>query len=193
MHIKVKLKQKGSKLPPIKFTILLEELKGVLQNCYMELGTPYSPIRIDNFVKLGKNAFSVIDKKTKISVSLKPDDNDDLSSIIDYRLVCCKAINVDKQFINEDSLLSNHWRKIFKYNSNYVYSAPDGSLYIAPNEKEKCVISTRSSSHENNVSYSILMALKVKFEHEKPRRFYLVLDPIVKISSSGGTKPPESE
>ncbi|MHA7843007.1 MAG: hypothetical protein ACX93I_06780 [Winogradskyella sp.] len=192
MYIKIKLKQDDSVIPPIKFNILLEELKNALNLCYMELGTPYNPIRIDNFVTIGKNAFSLIDRKTEISVSLSTDSNDDLSDIIDHRLVCCKVINVDKTFINEDGLLNNHWGRVFKYNDEFVYSAPDGTLYIAPNENEKCVISTRDSVHDANVSYSILLSLKVSFKNEKPRRFYLILDPFVKISSGQGTNPPEN-
>ncbi|WP_422104450.1 hypothetical protein [Winogradskyella sp.] len=190
MHIKIKLKQDGPIIAPIKFSILLEELKDALEHCYLQLGTPYNPIEIDNFVSVGKNAFSLIDRKTKISISLKTNSDDDLSNIMDYRLVCCKVINVDKAFINENNLLHNFWRRLFKYKKKHVYSAPDGTLYIAPNKNEKCVISTRNSVHEANVSYSILIALKLKFNNEKPRRFYLILDPLVKISSNQGTNPP---
>ncbi|WP_138433983.1 hypothetical protein [Winogradskyella algicola] len=190
MYIKIKLKQDGPIIQPIKFNILLDELKNALKHCYMELGTPYNPIRIDNFVTVGKNAFSLIDRKTKISISLSANSDDDLSDVIDYRLVCCKVINVDKTFINMDCLLNNHWGRLFKYNDDYVYSAPDGTLYIAPNKKEKCVISTRDSVHDANVSYSILLSLKVNFKNEKPRRFYLILDPLVKVSGGKGKIPP---
>ncbi|EDP70841.1 hypothetical protein FBALC1_08778 [Flavobacteriales bacterium ALC-1] len=192
MYIKIKLKQDdGPILPlPTRFTIQLEELMYALEHCYMELGTPYNPIRIDNFVTIGRDAFSFIDTKTKISISLEASEDDDLSNIIDYRLLCCKVKIVDKKFINDDNLLVNHWRRIFKYKKEFVYGAPDGTLYISPNQNEKCVISTRNRIHETNVSYSILISLKVKFENERLRRFYLILDPLVKISSSEGTNPP---
>jgi len=190
MHIKIRLKQEGPLvLLPVKFKIQLAELMNALEHCYMELGTPYNPIRIDNFVTIGRDAFSFIDTKTRITVSLEPSEDDDLSNIIDYRLVCCKIKNVDKNFINEDNLLTNHWRRIFKYKKEFVYGAPDGTLYISPNQNEKCVISTRNTLHDTNVSYSILLSLKVKFKNEKPRRFYLILDPLVKVSSTQGTNP----
>ncbi|WP_111707754.1 hypothetical protein [Lutibacter citreus] len=193
MYINIKLEQHGTDLPSIPFKIELDELQDALENCYMQLGTPYDPIKIDNFVTVGKNAFSQIDKKTKVSISLETDQNeDDLSKIIEHKLVCCKVKNVDKTFINEESLL-NHWEKIFEYNKEFVYSAPDGTLYISPNKDGKCVISTKNTTHDYNVSYSILISMKIKLEHQKPRQFYLILDPLVKVSSTQGTRPPDED
>lgn len=190
MHINIELKQNGTVLPSIPFKIELKELKDALENCYMQLGTPYDPIKIDNFVTVGKNAFSLLEKKTKVSISLEIDeDEDDLSNIIDHELLCCKVKNVDKKFINQGNLL-NHWKKIFKYNKKFVHSAPDGILYISPNKEKKCVISTKNKNHESNVAYSILMAITVEFAPQEIRRFYLILDPLVKISSGDDTNPP---
>ncbi len=189
MYIKIDLKQKKINLPPIKFQIVLDELENAIEDCYMDLGTPYNPIAIDNFVDIGKNAFSIIDQKTKISISLEKDTGENLSKIIDPKLVCCKVKNVGKSFINQDSLVNNHWKKIFKYKKGLVYSAPDGTLYISPKNNGKCVISTKKTKtvYKDNVSYSILISLKMKTNNEMNRRFYLILDPLVKISSQGGT------
>lgn len=186
MYINIELKQKNTDLSPITFQILLNELHDALEDCYMDLGTPYNPIGIDNFVTIGENAFSALDKKTKVSISLETDKNDDLSRIKDHKLVCCKVTNVGKKFVKEDGLLSEHWKKIFKPNK-HMYAAPDGTLYISPNKNGKCVGVTKKNCEEANVSYSILISLKVKLKGEKPRRFYLLLDPLVKVSSNQGT------
>ena len=84
-----------------------------------------------------------------------------------------------------------YWEKIFKPNK-LSYSAPDGTLYISPNDEGKCVVSTVKSDEERNLSYSILISLKVKLgkENRKARVFYFILDPFVKISSGKGTNPP---
>lgn len=189
MHINIELEQNGNSLGPITFKILLNELHNALEDCYMDLGTPYNPIGIDNFVTVGENAFSALDKKTKVSISLETDEDDDLSRIKDHKLVCCKVTNVGKKFVKEDGLLSEHWKRIFKPNK-HMYAAPDGTLYISPNKDKECVGVTKKTCEETNVSYSILISLKVKLKKEKPRRFYLLLDPLVKISSGAGTKPP---
>jgi hypothetical protein len=198
MNIEIELKQTElspdnvkCKKPPIKipFKIALNELENAIADCYLGLGTPYDPIPIDNFVSVGENAFSLLSQKTKISICLDAEEGDDLSRILDYNLVCCKVINVGKKFINLDDDLMSNWNKIFKYKDEFVFAAPDGTLYISPNAKSKCVISTKEPVFENNVSYSILISLKMKIKDEPARKYYLILDPLVKISSSGGTNP----
>lgn len=82
--------------------------------------------------------------------------------------------------------------KIFKHHKDVMCSAPDGTLYISPNKSGKCVVSTMKLEEECNVSYSILLSLKVKFKNVNPRRFYLILDPLVKVSSGKGKTPPDS-
>lgn len=177
-----------------RFNIEMTELLDALENCYTQLGTPYDPIKIDNFVSVGKDAFSLIDTETKVSVSLATDSAVDYSHIIkDYKLVCCKIKIVDKHFINLGKIAdSKFWRKIFEYSEGIMCSAPDGTLYISADKDNKCVVSTMKSEKEYNVSYSILLSLKVKFKKLRPRRFYLILDPLVKISSNKDKNPPDT-
>ena len=195
MYINIELEQKvPSEEPPKspKFNIEIVELLDAIEKCYTQLGTPYDPIRIDNFVTVGENAFSTIDKETKVSVSLEELDADKVNSsiIIDHKLVCCKVKIVDKKFINSGHIAdSTHWGKIFEPNADLMYSAPDGTLYVSPNKEGKCVVSTIKTGEDCNVSYSILIALKIRFKDKKPRKFYLILDPLVKVSSSEGTNP----
>uniref|UniRef100_UPI00404A24AA hypothetical protein n=1 Tax=Gelidibacter sp. TaxID=2018083 RepID=UPI00404A24AA len=195
MYIKIELNQDGLNLPSIPFKIQLKELENAIENCYTQLGTPYDPIMIDNFVTVGENAFSTIDKETKVSVSLELGSHEDNSSkIIDHKLVCCKAKIVDKKFINSGSIADNkYWEKIFKPNE-LSYSAPDGTLYISPNDEGKCVVSTVKSDEDRNLSYSILISLKVELGKEDllGRVFYFILDPLVKISSGNDTNPPNN-
>lgn len=191
MHINIELKQKDGEIDQIPFKIRLKELKDAIEDCYMALGTPYDPIKIDNFVTISEeNSFSLIDKKTKILISLKADSGDNLSTIIDYSLVCCKIKNVGKAFLNHNNLLTNSWKEIFKYKKEHICNAPDGTLYVSPNKNKKCVITVKETDVENILSYSILISMNIEFEQQKTRRYYLMLDPLVKVSSGIGTKPP---
>lgn len=187
MYIRIDLKQSNEKLHPIKFQILLEELENAITECYLGLGTPYNPMPIDNFVLTKKKNFSEIVEQTDISVSLETEDDVKLNRINDFKLVCCKVKNVGKKFNNQDNLPNDHWRGVFSYEDGLIYSAPDGTLYISPDEKGICSISTNKDSYEEHVSYSILISLNIDLENGYSRRFYLIVDPLVKITSGGGT------
>lgn len=83
------------------FKIETAELLESLENCYTQLGTPYDPIKIDNFVTVGEDAFSLIDAETEVTVTLEPDSAEDYSNVIkDSKLVCCTVKVVDKDFVN---------------------------------------------------------------------------------------------
>lgn len=187
MHINIDLKQSNEQLPPVKFKFLLKELEHAITECYLGMGTPYNPMPVDNFVITKKKDFSEIKEETDISISLDTSADNNLTSINDFKLVCCKVKNVGKKFNNQNDLPNDHWKKVFTYRDGLIYSAPDGTLYISPDEHGICSISTDKNSYEEHVSYSILISLNLDLENGYSQRFYIVIDPLVKITSGGGT------
>lgn len=191
MYIKIKLKPTKTYPKPITFPILLPALKKAMAECYLGIGTPYEPIAIDNFVKTGSYAFPVIKPSSDISISLESDTDDNKGLLKGAKLVCCMVKNVGKAFTDKNCELNGYWNKIFDYNKRWVQSSPDGTLYISPNKKKKCIVSTKDVELDDNLSYSIMFSMVMRDTTKKRRRYYFVLDPLVKISSGAGTGIPK--
>ncbi|SDM42405.1 hypothetical protein [Kriegella aquimaris] len=185
MHIEIELKTNKEDSSITCFPIMLKGLEEAMNDTYLDLGTPYRPIAIDNFVNIEKNEFPEITEKTTISISLKPADDGPSFGLSNPELVCCKAKNVGKDFINQDGKLEDHWKKIFNYKKKWVQNTPDGTLYISPNKKHKCVIKTKEALKRNYISYSIMFSMLFENSKGEKRKYYFNLDPLVKISSRG--------
>ncbi|WP_190809543.1 hypothetical protein [Flagellimonas sp. S3867] len=190
MYIKIKLKPTKIYSKPIIFPILLPALQEAMTECYLGIGTPYEPIAIDNFVTIGNYVFPVLEPDSHITISLEPNSDDDKGMLKDPKLVCCMVKNVGKAFTDKNCKLQGYWDDIFDYKKEWVQNTPDGTLYIAPDKKKKCKISTKDVQLDDNVSYSIMFSMVLKEKKNKQRRYYFVLDPLVKISSGGGTGTP---
>lgn len=182
MFIKINLttKKKYSR----KFPVNLKDLEEAIKTCYLGLGTPYQPIAVDNFVSLGESQFPAIPPKAKITVKLCPEDEEDCHyKLSDPKLVCCIVKNVDRKFNDKDKIAKGYWKKIFDCNSKHIFSAPEGTLFISPNKKGKCSISTKEKFTDTIVAYSIMFSLIIEHEDKYRRRYYFILDPVVKIRS----------
>ncbi|MEC7770713.1 MAG: hypothetical protein VX798_05980 [Bacteroidota bacterium] len=171
------------------FTIKIKELKEALDGSYMGLGTPYSPIKADNFIDLENEEYASIYGNTKITAHLV---SKDLSNKIkDIQLVCCKIINIDREH-NKGLKGSpgNPWNGIFRLKGNkFAYAAPDGTLYIAPNEKGECTLITEKNVPNVMLAYSMIFSITVALELDHgvfDKSFYFVLDPVVKVNSGHG-------
>lgn len=182
MFIKIKLK--STEEYHRKFQITLKDLEEAIRECYLDLGTSYKPIPIDNFVSLGKEQFPLIPSNAKISIKLKSKGSGSNLEVNKPQLICCKVKNVGKAFNNRNELPKNYWDKVFKCNKDHIYSAPDGTLYIAPNKKNVCHISTKKNVPNIFASYSIIFSMMVQLNEGYLRRFYFILDPVVRISSN---------
>lgn len=184
MYIKIDLKTIITQPELINFSISLPALEKAMDDCYLGIGTPYEPIEIDNFVTIGKFVFPTIEPKSQVSISLDLDSDD---YKYDPQLVCCTVKNVGKVFTDKNFEIKDYWKNIFDYDKKWVQNAPDGTLYISPNTNDKCVISTKEGPLDDYVSYSIMFSMVLKDSENHYRRYYFVLDPLVKISSRGGT------
>ena len=184
MFIKIDLRIAKDKDYSKKFPISLKDLENAVNTCYLGLGTPYQPIDVDNFVDLNGNQFPDIPENAKITLKLQPQENDYQYRLNDPVLVCCKVKNVGRAFNDKDDIPKNYWEKIFDCNHKQIYSAPDGTLYIAPNKDNACIISTKKDIPDSFVSYSIIFSLIIKHKDGYKRRYYFILDPVVRISSN---------
>ncbi len=168
-----------------KFPVDIKDLKQAIRACYLGLGTPYAPIKVDNFVNLDGNQFPEIPQKAKISIKLYPENEDDCEyKLSKPKLVCCKVKNVGRKFNDKDLIAKKHWKKVFKINTKHIFYAPEGTLYISPNKKGRCSISTRKKIPNIVVAYSIMFSLIIKHKDGFQRRYYFILDPVVRISSN---------
>ncbi|WP_375324085.1 hypothetical protein [Flagellimonas sp. GZD32] len=190
MFIKIDLKPTKTYPKPITFPVVLEALEQAMADCYLGIGTPYEPIAIDNFVTIGGYVFPALEPNTRIAITLEPDITDHKNILSAPELVCCFVKNVGKSFTDKDCKLNGYWKHIFDYDDEWVQNAPDGTLYIAPNNKGECKIATRDKKLDENVSYSIMFSMVMTNAENRERRYYFVLDPLVKISSGGGTGIP---
>ncbi len=186
MFIKINVKTK-TKNYRRKFPVNLKDLEEAIKASYLGLGTPYQPIAVDNFISLGDSQFPAIPAKAKITAKLCPKNKDDCQYKLSApQLVCCKVKNVGRVFNNTDRIAKNYWKVIFHCDSKHIFGAPEGTLFIAPNKKGKCSISTTKKFPETVVAYSIMFSLIIEHKSNYKRRYYFILDPVVKVSS----KPP---
>ena len=180
MYIKIDIAKKGETPTPIKFQISTKAIKETIRKCFVGIGTPYHPIRVDNFVDLNGFEFPVIQGNTQIAISLESKKK----SGMDHQLLCCRVINVGREYNEKCDFPESHWETIFKANESNLFGAPDGTLFISPNKKDQCKISTRKKVHDVYVAYSIIFSLDIKLRKGYKRRYYFILDPVVRISSN---------
>lgn len=182
MYIEIKVK--GNDVPeqeftPIHFPIDLKDLETTVEECYVNLGTQYQPIRIDNFVTLGEHKFPTISPNTELWVKLVTERGEEDDTFSTAKLVCCKVKNVGKVFNNGYiEILENQWNQIFDLDSKRLITTPDGFLYVIPDEEGSCTISTLEKPGDAFIAYSILFSFSLK-----KRTYYFVLDPVVRVSS----------
>jgi len=183
MFIKIDLKT--TKKYPRKFPINLKGLQEAVKTCYLGLGTPYQPIPIDSFVTLGDNQFPDIPSKARITIKLCPEKDDDCHyKLSDPRLICCKVINVGRTFNDASFIPKDYWETIFKVDSKHIFCAPEGTLYVASDKKNRCRISTKKKPPNTFVAYSIIFSLNVELKGGFIRRFYFIFDPLLQIRSN---------
>ena len=183
MFIKIDLKT--TKKYPRKFLINLKDLQEAVKTCYLGLGAPYQPIPVDNFVSLGDNQFPDIPSKAKITIKLCPDNEDDCQyKLSDPKLVCCKVINVGRRFNDAGIIPKDYWKTIFKCDSKHIFNAPDGTLYVAPDKKNRCSITTKKKPPHTFIAYSIIFSLIIEHKDNYKRRYYFIIDPLLQIRSN---------
>lgn len=185
MFIKIDVKTSQNYLQ--KFPVNVNDLKAAVKTCYLGLGTPYQPIRVDNFVNIEGSQFPIIPSKAKVTIKLCTENKDDCEyKLSDPKLVCCKVKNVGRKFNDKDRIAKGYWKTVFNCDSKYIFSAPEGTLFISPNKKGKCSISTRKKFSETIVAYSIMFSLIIEHKDGYRRRYYFILDPVVEIRSTPG-------
>ena len=174
-------KKRRKKQP--RFVIKIAELAEALEGSYMGLGTPYSPIQVDNFIDLENQEYASIYPNTKITAQLvfeKPS-----KKVKAMNLVCCKVTNIDR--VHNDQLREspgNPWSGIFKLKRRHVLPAPDGTLYIAPNSDGECCIHTKKHLADALLAYTLVFSATMELEGEGCiKNYYFVLDPVVKVNS----------
>lgn len=184
MFIKIDLKTTTQNYPR-KFPINLKDIRAAVNTCYLGLGTPYEPIRADSFVSLGDNQFPEIPAETKITIKLHSEKKDDPQyKLSNPKLVCCKVKNVGRVFNDQDLIAKDYWKNIFESDSEHIYSAPEGTLYISPDKKNECCITTKKKFPDSFVAYSIMFSLIIDHKDDFKRRYYFILDPVVQIRSN---------
>lgn len=182
MYIEVKAEGSAvteQEFNPIHFPIDLKDLEATVEECYVNLATQYQPIRIDNFVSLGKHKFPTISSNTELSVKLVTEDKDKECKSSAARLVCCKVKNVGKVFNNGyTEILDHQWDQIFDTDRKRLLATPDGFLYVIPDQEGTCAISTLDKPEDAYIAYSMLFSFVLK-----KRTYFFVLDPVVRVSS----------
>ncbi|MDP2688292.1 MAG: hypothetical protein Q8O62_13795 [Aequorivita sp.] len=170
-----------------EFPIILKDIEEVMESCYLGLGTSYQPIPADNFMSIGDNKFPDIPSNAKINIKLYSENEDaQIYKLTNPQLVCCTLKNIGKAFNDKDFIANDYWNIIFDCNPENILSAPDGTLYIAPVEENVCVIATKNDFPETLAAYSILFSLNIENTDGYGRKYYFILDPVVRIRSRPG-------
>lgn len=188
MQINIKISERGNdnNSTAAFYIIKISDLEKALDETYLGLGTPYSPIPIDNFVELGNNEFPTIHSNSKIHIWLGPDEPEHHTKDMELHLVCCKVINVGKHHIEGlDEIPDSKWNKMFVCKGKRIVNAPDGTLYVASNANGVCKIKTRKTVVDATIAYSIIFSTKAKTDRD--RSYYFTLDPVVRVNSGVGT------
>ena len=104
MYIKIDIAREGEAPSSIKFGVSVKAIQKTIRECFVGIGTPYEPIRIDNFVDLRGFEFPVIQADTLITISLESKKKQKRNP----RLLCCRVINVGRDFNEKGDFPENH-------------------------------------------------------------------------------------
>ena len=167
----------------VTITFNIPALHDAIDIYSLNSGTVTNPIQADDFVvKISDTAFSVFNLGETIKFYFYPEE---IKKQISF--VFCKFENIGKNYVDnlhnpnrEESLDS--WHQIFKCNEN-ITPAPDGSLYLAPDENNICTIEVSGNKgtigdKPNYISYSILFSIL-----HNQTIYYCKIDPIIEVQS----------
>lgn len=167
------------------FPIDVEALQEALQYTAIGPGTMTEPIAIDDFITSVKNKLPQIGFNTTVKASFELLEGDEGSNATP--MVCCKVQNIGRT--NPDF---KNWEKVFDCDGQYVRNAPDGTLYVTPQEisgfQSYCEIRTLKQSADSPKSvyilYSVLFKLIIDDAEGNHMTCYCEFDPLAKISSN---------
>ncbi|WP_025743196.1 hypothetical protein [Aquimarina pacifica] len=187
MRIKFQLQTLG--MPDIEsfISVNLEDIKNAVQSSYLGLGTPYSPIVIDDFVNFMDNKLPVLLSKTQIKIELELDKSENNDKNFNPNLICLKAINVGRKFNDRKIIEIDFWQEVFNFEIGNLYAAPDSTLYISPTKKNETIMATNNKLPNLYVAYSILFSMKIRINEDhgySDRTYYFTIDPLLHISSN---------
>ncbi|UII26532.1 hypothetical protein LVD15_25085 [Fulvivirga maritima] len=133
-------------------------------------GSPIHPINLDQYLKNRPDTIFPIDRNITIEATLEGRPE----SKIEYG----EVKNVSKN--SKGYMKSLDWEKYFHL-SNQTNSAPNGSLYVLPENEKLLKLCTVDYSTEDNlfISYGAVLSFVIE-----GCRYYGSIDPIAKISSS---------
>ncbi len=167
-----------------KFPIAIDDLVSVIRDSYLGLGTSYDPIVVDDFVTLTRSKYPEIAEQTTISIQLVYESGNPAYADLKPQIVCCKIRNIGRAFNNDSLLPENHWSTIFQFDENRLLSAPDGILYVSPDKDNICHITTKKEMNAIYLAYSVIIAMTIPDNTGEKRRYYFILDPVVRIRSN---------
>ncbi len=163
--------------------LALKDLEIALNESYLGLGTPYQPIPVIDFITLTKSKLPEITASTKITIALIEDDDEDYLKV-NPKIICCKANEVGKKLNNLPEIPKDHWSEIVDFKNKNLISAPDGTLFIAPNSKNICEVNTMPGLSDAYISYSLIFSISTSDQNGYRRAYYLILDPLLRIRSN---------
>lgn len=183
MKIRIsKIKNKKVK-DAIVFNIQVKPLLEALSNTTLAAGTITNPLPADGFIKLNQPDFTIFNPGNVIKIKFSSKNKKELKGIL-FSVVYCKVENVGKVF-NEAVLTTfDFWNVIFNTDSKNIVLPPDGNLYIIPNAKNVCRIRVQNGNSDKKditsyLSYNIVFSVTFK-----KKKYYLKIDPLLKISSN---------
>ena len=172
----------------ISFRVQVERLIDALKSCDLGIGTLSDPIQIDGFVSTNHHELDTFYPGETIKMRFKIGKKHP-----EFQMVCCKLINIGKNFNEGGMIVLNPWDGIFEYKGQKnIITLPDSSLCVIP-EGNVCSITIPDSKNDlpekfNYISYSIIFSITLKLEEQEAlKSFFLVMDPVIKVSSNPPT------
>ncbi len=167
-----------------KFPIAIDQLVSVVKDSYLGLGTAYDPILIDDFVTQTRTKSPEIDQQTTLSLQLVYENEHPEYPDLQPAILCCKIRNVGRSF-NDDQLVPEmRWEDIFVFDKKRLLATPDGYLYVSPNKDNVCILTTKTVLDITYLAYSIILAMTITDMNGIKRRYYFIIDPVVRIRSN---------
>lgn len=172
----MKLRLNSDPKTVLELTFFVDDLLEAISTADLGEGTPLNPINFDVFVENRLTGIPVIDGGTDIVLELNHDGTSGINPILIYS----EMVNITKNYSGYMS--ESDWNQYFDWSNTESVAtiAPNGVLYLTPNDNGVCKITAKANQPDIIISYGAVIC----FEYNN-RMYYGRIDPIAKVSSGG--------
>lgn len=170
----------------ITATVRVEGLSVAVNKCNLSYATLSNPLIADDYVNINTPDVPTFYSGDELIINVKATDNG--TKEVNAKLVGCSMKNVSKSFNLTPKRTQELMKDTFETTPPTIMVLPDGSITIAPSVDETtCTITIKDTIEEDvYIAYTIVFSLLLEDYEHQLKRYYFIIDPVVRISSGQG-------